>query len=142
MAHRRPIIGIDLGTTRSTAAYVGAAGHVTCLPGCDGEVLTPSCVCIGRDGLALIGRRALEAGLRDPQRRVQGFKRHLGEEDWNWCVDGRDFSAVTLSALVLRQLAEDAVRALGPIGGAVITVPAYFGDRQRTATLEAAAGAE
>jgi len=138
MNERRPIIGIDLGTTRSVAAYVGADGHVTSLPNRDGEVLTPSCVYIEPDGTARVGRRALQAGTGTPDRLAEAFKRHMGRDNWSWSVDGLTFSAPALSAFVLRRLVEDAERVVGPIGGAVVTVPAYFGDAQRSATLDAA----
>ena len=142
MQNDRPIIGIDLGTTRSVAAHVGADGHVTCLPGRDGEVLTPSCVFINDDGEAVVGRAAIEAGLQSGDRMIDAFKRHLDDDDWSWSVNGKKYTAPALSALVLRRLVEDAERVIGPIGGAIVTVPAYFGDRQRSATFEAAALAE
>lgn len=138
MDQRKPIIGIDLGTTYSVVAYVSRAGQVTCLPDRDGEVLTPSCVLIERDGSAIVGREARQALTQAPARTVEGFKRHMGDGTWQWTVNNQSFTPQDLSATVLRRLAEDAQRIIGPIAGAVITVPAYFGDRQRTATLEAA----
>ncbi len=134
-----PILGIDLGTTRSVAAYVGSSGHVTCLPDRDGEVLTPSCILIDADGTAAVGREARAAMAGNPDRVVAGFKRHMGQVSWSFNAGSKTYSAPALSAILLRRLVEDAERIVGHIGGAVITVPAYFGDRERTATLEAAA---
>jgi len=142
MDERKTVIGIDLGTTYSVVAHVSPAGLVTCLPGRDGEVLTPSCVLVERDGSVVVGREARRAATQAPTRVVEGFKRHMGDGAWRWTVDEQSYSPQDLSSVVLRRLADDAERILGPVGGVIITVPAYFGDRERTATLDAATMAD
>ena len=135
------VIGIDLGTTRSGAAFVDAQGHASGLPNRDGQLLTPSCVGTGEDGRALVGSSAQSLLARSPERAIEAFKRHMGESDWTWTIDGRALTADDLAAMILGQLLEDVERVVGPVAGAVITVPAYFGDPQRAATLRAAATA-
>lgn len=134
-------IGIDLGTTRSGAAFVDAHGHASCLPNRDGQLLTPSCVGIGDDGQTLVGSSAQSLLAQSPERAIEAFKRHMGESNWKWTIDGRALSADDLAAMILGRLREDVERVVGPVAGAVITVPAYFGDPQRAATLRAAATA-
>ncbi len=131
-------IGIDLGTTFSVVAYVDKTGHVVCLPNRDGEALTPSTVMLDDDGEFVVGRRAQAALTSQPERVAEAFKRQMGIEGASRRLGDRDCSPAFLSSCVLRQLVEDARRTIGPIGGAVITVPAHFGDRERTATMEAA----
>lgn len=131
-------IGIDLGTTFSVVAYVDPSGHVVCLPNRDGEMLTPSLVMLDDDDRLVVGRPAQAALKSRPQRVAEAFKRQMGKERSSCRLGERDCTPTYLSSLVLRQLVEDAQRTVGPIGAAVITVPAYFGDRERTATMEAA----
>ncbi|GMU39023.1 MAG: chaperone protein DnaK [Phycisphaerae bacterium] len=132
------VIGIDLGTTFSSVAYVDADGHVICLPNRDGQTLTPSAVYLDDDGRFHVGAAARDECLRRPEQVALAFKRRIGHPEDPWTVAGRSIDATTLSSLVLRRLREDAEHAVGSVAGAVITVPAYFGDRERTATLEAA----
>ena len=134
----KPIVGIDLGTTFSVVAHVGPAGHVTCLPNGDQETLTPSVVMLDDEDRFVVGGRARGAVTTCPDRVAEAFKRRMGDEGGGRRLGDRDCSPEFLSSLVLRQLAGDAQRTLGEIAGAVVTVPAYFGDRQRAATLEAA----
>lgn len=132
------VIGIDLGTTFSSVAYVDADGHVICLPNRDGQTLTPSAVYLDDDGRFHVGAAARDECLRRPEQVALAFKRRIGHPEEPWTVAGRSIDATTLSSLVLRRLREDAEHAIGAVSGAVITVPAYFGDRERTATLDAA----
>jgi molecular chaperone DnaK len=134
-------IGIDLGTTRSGAAYVDAHGHASCLPNRDGQLLTPSCVGVAEDGRVLVGASAQSFLAQSPDRAIEAFKRHMGDPDWRWTVDGRTRTADDIAAILLGRLLEDAEGVVGSVAGAVITVPAYFGDPQRAATLRAAAAA-
>jgi molecular chaperone HscC len=130
------IIGIDLGTTNSVAAHMTADGP-RLIPNALGEVLTPSVVGIDPDGKLLVGRAARELQVTHPDRCAAVFKRHMGS-DWSAKLAGRDFAPEALSGLVLRTLKEDAEAHFGePIERAVITVPAYFNDQQRKATLNA-----
>ena len=103
-----------------------------------GDTLTPSAVSIADDGAALVGRAALDRLVTHPDRSVASFKRWMGTATSVRLAD-RSYRAEELSALVLRSLREDAEARLGAkITEAVISVPAYFSDPQRRATLDAA----
>lgn len=107
------------------------------IPNSLGELLTPSIVAIDQDGALLVGRAAKELQVRFPGRCASIFKRFMGS-DWTTKIDGKTFSARELSSLVLRSLKSDAESKLGhSVSDAVITVPAYFNERQRTDTIEA-----
>ncbi len=129
------VIGIDLGTTNSeVAAYVD--GRVQVLGPGENKML-PSCVGISPDGELLVGEAARNQQLLYPERTIRSVKRKMGTAE-NVTLGEKSFTPQEISALVLRELAEWARRALGqPVGRAVITVPAYFSDAQRTATREA-----
>ena len=130
------IIGIDLGTTNSLAAYYdGKKAHI--IPNRLGEHLTPSVVSVDDDGTVLVGKTALARGLRHPLTAAAVFKRSMGtDREYNLC--GKKFRAEELSSFVLRSLKEDAEAYLKcKIEEAVISVPAYFNDRQRKATKRA-----
>jgi molecular chaperone HscC len=130
------IIGIDLGTTHSLAAYMGDDGPQL-VPNAINERLTPSIVGVDHDGKLLVGRAAQELQVLHPERCAALFKRYMGT-DWKTELNGRSFTPEELSSLVLRTLKEDAEAHFGhPITKAVVTVPAYFNDQQRKATLHA-----
>src|SRR5262245_18123444 len=130
------IIGIDLGTTHSAAAYLAEDGpHL--IPNALGATLTPSVVGIDPGGRVLVGAAAKELQVVRPERCAGLFKRHMGS-DWKVELAGRCFTPEELSSLVLRSLMADADAFFGaPVRRAVITVPAYFNDRQRKATIAA-----
>jgi molecular chaperone HscC len=131
-----PIIGIDLGTTNSAAAYLADDGP-RLIPNALGGALTPSVVGLDPDGKLLVGPAARELQVTHPERCAGLFKRHVGS-DWTADVAGREFSPEELSSLVLASLRADAEAHFGqPVTRAVVTVPAYFNDRQRQATLAA-----
>src|SRR5579884_3152164 len=98
------IIGIDLGTTNSAAAYMGENGPKL-IPNALGETLTPSVVGIDEDGKVLVGRAAKELQVTRPERCAALFKRHMGS-DWKAALPGRTFTPEELSSLVLRTLKE------------------------------------
>jgi molecular chaperone HscC len=130
------IIGIDLGTTNSAAAYMSEQGPKL-IPNALGEVLTPSIVGLDPDGKLLVGRAAKELQVLHPDRCAALFKRHMGT-DWKAELAGKTFTPEECSSLVLRTLKEDAEAFFGkPVPQAVITVPAYFNDQQRKATIHA-----
>jgi molecular chaperone HscC len=130
------IIGIDLGTTNSVAAFLSPDGPKI-IPNAIGEPLTPSVVGIDLEGGLLVGRAARELSVLYPERCASIFKRHMGS-DWRAELVGKTFAPEELSSLVLRSLKEDAEAFLGqPVTRAVITVPAYFNDQQRKATINA-----
>lgn len=130
------LIGIDLGTTNSLAAYFDGEKPVL-IPNRLGEALTPSVVSVDKDGTVLVGRAAKERAMLDPFCSAAVFKRAMGT-DKEFELSGKPFKAVELSSLVLRSLKEDAEAFLGqPVDEAIISVPAYFNDLQRKATRQA-----
>ena len=130
------IIGIDLGTTNSVASYLDG-DEPRLIPNALGDVLTPSVVGIDPEGHVVVGRVAAELMVTHPDRCVSQFKRKMGS-DWVAELAGKSFTPEELSGLVLRSLKQDAEAHLGrPIDRAVITVPAYFNDPQRKATIHA-----
>lgn len=137
------IVGIDLGTTHS---LVGAmqSGFPVLLADESGNRLTPSAVFFPENGSPVVGRDAL--ARRATGRVITSVKRLMGARPGDRAdgpqggtqIGGRTFSPEEVSSLILKKLRGDAERALGiPIGRAVITVPAYFNDAQRTATKRA-----
>ena len=130
------IIGIDLGTTNSAVSYIDGE-EPRLIPNALGEVLTPSVAGIDPEGNVVVGRGAAELMVTHPDRCASQFKRRMGS-DWVAKLAGKSFTPEELSGLVLRSLKEDAQAHLGrPVTRAVITVPAYFNDPQRKATIHA-----
>ena len=130
------IIGIDLGTTNSLVSHLDGT-EPRLIPNALGEVLTPSVVGVGLDGHVVVGREARELMVLHPDRCAAQFKRRMGA-DWSVQLGGRTFRPEELSAVVLAALKRDAEAALGhAVERAVVTVPAYFNDDQRKATIAA-----
>ena len=131
------VIGIDLGTTNSLAC-VYRNGHTELIPNSLGEYMTKSAVSVLEDGSVLTGSAARERLLLHPTQTAVSFKRFMGT-DHEILLGDRVFLLHLLSALILRQLYEEARAYLGQeIEEAVISVPAYFDDNQRNATKLAA----
>ena len=130
------LVGIDLGTTNSLiGAWVEDEPHL--IQNASGEVLTPSVVGLDDAGGLLVGAAAKDRLISHPHLTAAGFKRYMGTQ-YEVQLGTRRFRAEELSALVLRSLKEDAEAFFGaPVTEAVITVPAYFNDTQRKATLAA-----
>jgi molecular chaperone DnaK len=133
-----PIIGIDLGTTTSAAAYVDHTGRPTSLLNFEGDILTPSAVLV-EDDTAVVGREARQGAGLNTDAYFECFKRNMGEQYEPRSVNGLVFRPELLSALVLARLRSDAQRQLGEIEGAVVTVPAFFDEARRRATRNAGA---
>ena len=130
------IIGIDLGTTHSLAAY-WRDGQAHIIPNALGENLTPSVVGMDDDGSVLVGKAARERLQTHPQLTTALFKRYMGSERQVQLGQQR-FRPEELSSMILRSLKADAEALLGePVDEAIITVPAYFSDAQRKATRHA-----
>ena len=130
------IIGIDLGTTNSLAAYFSEEG-AKIIENRLGKSLTPSVVAVDEKNQILVGETAKEYGLMHPERMAQVFKRSMGSGK-KFKLGDREFSAEELSAFVLRSLKEDAEQLFGEeVTEAVISVPAYFDDKRRKATQRA-----
>lgn len=131
------MIGIDLGTTNSLVA-IFENGVPRILANELGEELTPSAVAIAEDGTVLVGRAAKDRLIIDPDAGVMMFKRDMGTAR-EYFFGGKSWNPVTCSALILQEMKRVAEMHLGnTIERAVITVPAYFHDQQRQATIEAA----
>lgn len=131
------IVGIDLGTTNSAIA-VWRDGRVELIPNSLGARLTPSAISVDENGRILVGLAARERQVTHPDSTATAFKRLMGTDRVLQLGGQQGFRAEELSALVLRSLKADAEAYLGdPVTEAVITVPAYFNDRQRKATRRA-----
>jgi molecular chaperone DnaK len=129
-------VGIDLGTTNSVVAVL-EAGEPTVIPNAEGGRTTPSVVGFAKGGEVLVGEVAKRQAITNPDRTIRSVKRHMGTS-WTVEIDGKAYTAQEISARILMKLKRDAEAYLGDtINQAVITVPAYFDDAQRTATKEA-----
>lgn len=130
------IIGIDLGTTNSAVA-IWRDGQTVMVPNSLGHVLTPSAVSVDERQNVLVGLAARERQVTHPELTATAFKRYMGTSR-TVRLGQVQFTPEELSAVVLRSLKADAEAFLGePVTEAVITVPAYFNDRQRKATRRA-----
>jgi molecular chaperone HscA len=154
-------IGIDLGTTNSIVSYV-RQGRPVAITNCDGTELLPSVVHYGPRGSVIVGGTAQSYLEREPERTIKSVKRFMGrgadDEETKklgayrfrapqndqerrqvaFDVGDRVVTPVEVSAEILKSLAQSARDQLQTLGGAVITVPAYFDDAQRQATKDAA----
>jgi molecular chaperone DnaK len=129
-------VGIDLGTTNSVVAFL-EAGEPTVIPNAEGSRTTPSVVAFTKSGEVLVGEVAKRQAITNPDRTIRSVKRHMGT-NWKIEIDGKAYTAQEISARILMKLKRDAESFLGDtVTQAVITVPAYFDDAQRTATKEA-----
>ncbi|MXW59682.1 MAG: molecular chaperone DnaK [Acidimicrobiia bacterium] len=130
------VVGIDLGTTNSVVAVL-EGGEPTVIANVEGSRTTPSVVAFSTDGEVLVGEVAKRQAITNPDRTIRSVKRHVGT-GWSEDIDGKAYSSQEISARVLQKLKRDAETYLGSeVTEAVITVPAYFDDAQRTATKEA-----
>ena len=132
-------IGIDLGTTYSAVSIIDNYGKATILPTPSGARLTPSAVYIGDNGDCRVGEEAKDMMQDEPNNVATFFKRHMGEADPCFFVEGQgEFTAADLQSILLTRLREQAEQVLGEkVEAAVITVPAYFNDLQRNETVRA-----
>jgi molecular chaperone DnaK len=129
-------VGIDLGTTNSVVAVM-EAGDPVVIPNSEGARTTPSIVGFTKTGERLVGAPAKRQAVVNPDRTVVSIKRQMGT-DHRTTVDGTPYSPEQMSAMILQKLKADAEAYLGEsVNAAVITVPAYFNDAQRTATKNA-----
>ena len=130
-------VGIDLGTTNSVVAIL-EHGKPVVLPNAEGSSFTPSLVGFAPNGALCVGALARQLAATSPERVVHSIKRRMGT-DWTFEVDLRAWRPQELSARILQKLLRDASASIGePIIQAVVTVPAYFDDAGRQATLDAA----
>src|SRR5258706_7743350 len=130
-------VGIDLGTTNSVVSVL-EAGDPTVIPNAEGARTTPSIVGFSKTSEVLVGEVAKRQAITNPDRTIRSVKRHMGDRSWKVDIDGKAYTAQEISARILQKLKRDAEAYLGDsVSQAVITVPAYFDDAQRTATREA-----
>ena len=139
-AKKEKIIGIDLGTSNS-AASVLVGGKPTTIPSAEGASQYgksfPSYVAFTEDGQMLVGEPARRQAVTNPENTISAIKRSMGT-DHKVTVNGKQYSPQEISAFILQKIKKDAETFLGePVEKAVITVPAYFDDNQRTATKDA-----
>ena len=140
MAKTEKIIGIDLGTSNSAAAVL-IGGKPTIIPSAEGATQYgksfPSYVAFADDGQRLVGEPARRQAVTNPEKTITAIKRQMGT---NYKVDiaGKQYTPQEISAFILQKIKKDAEAFLGEeVKKAVITVPAYFDDNQRTATKDA-----
>ncbi len=153
------IIGIDLGTTNSVVAVM-EGGECKVIANAEGNRITPSVVAFAKDGTRLVGDPAKRQAVTNPTKTIYSIKRFMGrrheevESEEKLVpykiaggrtdlvkvdVDGKNFTPPEISAMILRKLKESAEAYLGhTVRKAIITVPAYFNDAQRQATIDAA----
>lgn len=131
-------IGIDLGTTFSAIAVLNEFGKAEIIPNAEGERVTPSVVYFGDDDSVVIGSVAKNSAVSDPYNVVEFIKRQMGNPDFVFVHSGKEFRPEDISAMIIKKLKTDAETLLGAeLPSAVITVPAYFDDARRQATMNA-----
>lgn len=136
MSEYETILGIDLGTTNSAVGVL--RDGIPQLIEIDGNPTMPSCVGIGEGGEILVGQAAMNQLAAAPERTVASVKRQMGSEIPIELGD-KSYRPEEISAFILKRLKEEAERDLGQeVTKAVVTVPAYFDERQRRATQDAA----
>ncbi|MFQ3578228.1 MAG: Hsp70 family protein, partial [Verrucomicrobiia bacterium] len=136
---RQVAVGIDLGTTFSAIATIDQYGKAQIIPNSESERITPSVVMFDGD-VVIVGTLAKQNAVAEPEKIVDFVKREMGKsrKDFSREFGGVSYSAEEISALILKKLKLDAERYLGTeITETVITVPAYFNDAERTATIAA-----
>jgi molecular chaperone DnaK len=130
-------VGIDLGTTFSAIAHVNKHGVPEILHNAEGDRITPSVVLFDGDEI-IVGNYAKQAAVAFPEQVVEFIKRHMGDDNYRFKYRGQEYSPEKLSSFILAKLKHDAEQRLGHrVEEAVITVPAYFADKHRRATVRA-----
>lgn len=137
---KEKIMGIDLGTSNSEAAVV-IGGKPTIIPSAEGATyagkMFPSWVAFTKDGQMLVGEPAKRQAVSNPEGTITGAKRKMGTT-YKYKIYGKEYTPQQISAFILQKIKTDTESFLGEsIKKAVITVPAYFDDNQRTATKDA-----
>ena len=130
------ILGIDLGTGFSCIA-VKQGTDIVIIPNAEGGRTTPSVVAFAKNGERLVGQLAKRQAITNPENTIEFIKRKMGTDE-KVILDGKTFTPQQISAMILQKLKTDAEAFLGEsVKDVVITVPAYFDDRARTATKDA-----
>jgi molecular chaperone DnaK len=133
------IVGIDLGTTFSCIASLNSIGKPEIVPNADGERITPSVIYIQENSNdeALVGVEAINARYVEKSRCARWVKRDMGEAEYPSDVAGKKWKPAELASFILKKIKEDCASQVGEISHAVITVPAYFDEIRRNATMDA-----
>jgi len=133
------IVGIDLGTTFSALAVLNAIGKPEIVPNADGERLTPSAIFFDEEisDIIRVGVEAVNSRHLNAERSVRWIKRYMGDANYRKNVDGKDWTPVELSALILKKLKQECSAEHGEISDVVISVPAHFDEARRKATMDA-----
>ncbi|MDS1115475.1 Hsp70 family protein [Gordonia westfalica] len=132
------VFGVDLGTTNSAIARIDADGRPEVIVGLSGASTTPSTVLLTSATDHVVGEGARREARLDPENVCSLVKRRMGDSQWRFVAHGQTWSAPAISALILKSLMSDAAFTTGEqVERAVITVPAYFGDEERRATIQA-----
>lgn len=129
-------VGIDLGTTYSAVAFLDASGRPQTLNNAEGDKLTPSAMLFDGESV-IVGKEAVKAMGTDYESIADCPKRDLGERAYHKVLIGRQFPPESLQAWILQKLRNDVQKQIGEFTKAVITVPAYFDEVRRKATMDA-----
>ena len=138
------IVGIDLGTTFSAISKINSLGRPEISPDLEGSRITASAIFFDKSGKTIVGEMAKNAAGTAPERYAEIFKRDMGEPYYRGAdgepreINGKKWSPVELSGILLSKIKADFEKMHGPIDYAVITVPAYFDEKRRKATMDAA----
>ena len=131
-------VGLDLGTTYSAIAQLGADGKPRNLLNADGRNITPSVVLLGDDGQVVVGPSFERTSHETPDHIVEAIKRQMGNKEFFVVYQNKKLTPEFISALILKKLKQDGEKSSGgPIANAVVTVPYYFNDVRRKATQDA-----
>ena len=133
------IVGIDLGTTFSALAILNAIGKPEIIPNADGERLTPSAIFFDEENsdIVRVGIEAVNSRHLNAQRSIRWIKRHMGDAKYCKDIDGKKWTPVELSGLILKKLKQECAAEDSKITDAVISVPAHFDEVRRKATMDA-----
>ena len=136
------VFGIDLGTTNSCVATIGEDGLPQIIKNLDDEFTTPSVVFYDEGGECYVGKEAKSGMSVEVDRTVAFIKREMSNKDYKRMIDDKEINPVEVSALILKKVVDDAneqrsYEGLPPVRKAVITVPAYFGEKERDLTKQA-----
>lgn len=140
------VFGIDLGTTYSCIAYIDEYGKAVVLKNSDGDHTTPSVVMVESEDNIVVGNEAKRSIELEPDKTVQFIKRKMGKDSDTVRLNGKEYHAPEISAMILKKIVQDANEELRQTGvlaadesikDVVITCPAYFGMNERAATKTA-----
>lgn len=131
------IVGIDLGTTFSAVSCLNSLGKPEIIPNSDSERIMPSALIFNGEHNVTVGTEAKNSAEKYPERYVRWIKREMGESYFSQEILGKKWTPAFLSSFILKKIADEFTTQKGKIDHCVITVPAYFDETRRRATLEA-----